>query len=92
MGAYERLTVVVPEPMAAKIHAAVEAGEYASISEVIRDAMRLWNERREFRQEELLALREAWDQGKSSGIAAPFDMKATIQRARDKRAAAPDHG
>ena len=44
------------------------------------------------RQEELLALREAWDQGKSSGVAAPFDMKATIQRARDKRAAAPDHG
>ena len=53
MGAYERMTVVVPDQMAAKIHAAVEAGEYASASEVVRDAMRLWSERREFRQEEI---------------------------------------
>lgn len=92
MGAYERMTVVVPDAMAAKIHAAVEAGEYASASEVVRDAMRLWNERREFRQDELLALRDAWDQGKASGIAGPFDMKATLARARSKKAAAPDNG
>ena len=46
MGDYARMTVVVPEPMAETIQAAIAAGEYASASEVVRDAMRLWNERR----------------------------------------------
>lgn len=92
MGAYERMTVVVPNQMAAKIHAAVEAGEYASASEVVRDAMRLWSERREFRQDELLALREAWDRGKTSGIAGSLDMEAIITRAKSKKAAASGNG
>lgn len=92
MGAYERMTVVVPDQMAAKIHAAVEAGEYASASEVVRDAMRLWSERREFRQDELLALREAWDRGKASGVAGPLDMEAVITRAKSKKAAASANG
>ena len=92
MGAYERMTVVVPNQMAAKIHAAVEAGEYASASEVVRDAMRLWSERREFRQDELLALREAWDRGKASGVAGSLDMEAIITRAQSKKAAASGNG
>lgn len=36
------------------------------------------------------ALRDAWDKGKASGIAGPFDMAATISRARSKKAAATD--
>jgi len=43
MANIERMTIVVPEPMAAKIRAAVAAGDYASTSEVVRDAMRLWS-------------------------------------------------
>lgn len=82
MGDYSRMTVVVPEPMAKTIHAAIAAGEYASASEVVRDAMRLWNERRAFRAEELRLLRDAWDQGKASGVAGPLDMQAIITEAR----------
>lgn len=37
----ERMTVVFPEPMVAQIRAAVAAGEYASTSEAVRDAVRL---------------------------------------------------
>lgn len=36
------------------------------------------------------ALRAAWDKGKASGIAGPFDRAATINRARRKKAAATD--
>lgn len=36
-------------------------GEYASASKMVRDAMRLWNQRRAFRTEELRLLRDAWD-------------------------------
>lgn len=84
MADYARMTVVVPEPMAETIQAAIAAGEYASASEVVRDAMRLWNERRAFRTAELRLLREAWDRGKASGIAGPLDMKAIIAEARDE--------
>ena len=88
MGEYSRMTIVVPEPMAESIQAAIAAGEYASASEVVRDAMRLWNERRAFRAEELRLLREAWDQGKASGTAGPIDMKAIIAEARSEADAA----
>lgn len=83
MSDYSRMTIVVPEPMAASIQAAIAAGEYASASEVVRDAIRLWNERRTFRAEELRVLREAWDRGKASGIAGPLDMKAIMADARN---------
>jgi len=92
VAAYERMTVMVADQMAAKIRADVEAGEYASASEVVRDAMRLWSERRAFRQEELLALREAWDCGKASGVVGPLDMEAIITRAKGKKAAASGNG
>ncbi len=88
MAEYARMTVVIPEPMAETIHAAIAAGEYASASEVVRDAMRLWNERRAFRAEELRLLRDAWDKGKASGVAGPFYMKAIIAEARSEAAIA----
>jgi antitoxin ParD1/3/4 len=91
MSNIERMTIVVPEPMAAKIRAAVATGDYASTSEVVRDAMRLWSERREFRREELEALRHAWDDGKASGVAGPLDMKAIISAAKAERAATSGH-
>jgi len=37
----EHLTVVVPEPLAAEIRAAVEAGEYATTGEAVGDAVQL---------------------------------------------------
>lgn len=82
MADYSRMTIVVPEPMAESIQAAIAAGEYASASEVVRDAMRLWTERRAFRAEELRVLRAAWDQGKASGVAGRFDMRAIIAEAK----------
>ena len=91
MSNIERMTVVVPEQMAAKIRAAVAAGDYASTSEVVRDAMRLWSDRREFRREALEALRHAWDDGKASGVAGPLDMKSIIGAAKAERAVMGGH-
>jgi antitoxin ParD1/3/4 len=91
MSNIERMTVVIPAPMAAKIRAAVATGDYASTSEVVRDAMRLWSDRREFRQEELEALRHAWNAGKASGVAGPLDMKSIIGEARSEQAFTGGH-
>ncbi len=93
MSKLERMTIVLSEPMAAEIRAAVEAGEYATVSEVVRDGMRLWSLRQELRQKEIERLRQAWDEGIASGIAGPFDMDQILAEAHARfRAADRKHG
>lgn len=87
MAQIERMTVVFPEPMAAQIRAAVEAGEYASTSEAVRDAVRLWSDRRQMRARDIELLQQAWDAGKASGSAGEVDFKALRQEARERLAA-----
>ena len=92
MSNIERMTVVFPEPMAATIRAAVAEGGYASTSEVVREAVRQWSGRRRLRQEEIDALRRAWDDGKTSGVHGPIDMQSVIDEARAERRASDDAG
>jgi len=67
MAEIERLSIALPAPMADAIRRAVKAGEYASTSEVIRDALRLWESRRHLRERDVEVLRQRWDEGKASG-------------------------
>ena len=57
MSKLERITVTMPEEMAAKIRAAVESGEYATTSEIVREALRDWNEYQERRRLKLEQIR-----------------------------------
>lgn len=82
LAAVERMTVVFPEPMATQIRAAVEAGEYASTSEAVRDAVRLWSDRRKFRDMETERLQQTWDAGKASGRHGALDFEALRREAR----------
>ena len=47
MSAVEKITIALTPEMAGFIRRAVEAGEYASISEAIRQAVREWKEKRD---------------------------------------------
>ena len=82
MAEIERLSIALPEPMAAAVRHAVEVGEYASTSEVIRDALRLWEMRRQLRERDLEVLRQRWDEGKASGRAGPLDVPRLIASER----------
>jgi antitoxin ParD1/3/4 len=85
MAEIERLSVALPAPMADAVRRAVDAGEYASTSEVIRDALRLWESRRHLRDRDIEILRQRWDEGKASGRAAgPFDVKRIISEEHAK--------
>jgi len=53
----EKLSITLPADMAHAIRAAVSSGAYSSNSEVIREAMRLWQERRSERERRLDAIR-----------------------------------
>ena len=81
MANIERMTVVFPEPMAANIRAAVEAGEYATTSEAVRDAVRLWTDKRGQRARDIEMMQRAWDAGKASGSAGALNIKALINEA-----------
>lgn len=85
MPTIERLTVTMPADMAALIKAAVEDGDYASNSEVIREALRDWKVKRSLKLGEIETLRADIDKGiadLAAGRVTDFDMEKVIERGR----------
>lgn len=87
----EKMSVAVTPEMAGAVRAAVDSGEYASTSEVIREALRLWKSHQAARAREVEALRRAWQEGGESGPATPLDFtevkakgRAGLARKRDR--------
>ncbi len=60
MPTIEKLSIALPTEMAAIVRQAVDAGEYSSQSEVVRDALRDWTHKRKLRARSLQQLRNAW--------------------------------
>lgn len=57
MSAIEKLSITLPQEMVSAIKSRVEAGSYASTSEVLREAMRLWLRQEEEHDERIAAIR-----------------------------------
>jgi antitoxin ParD1/3/4 len=72
------LTVSLSSQQVARLQDAVESGAYASNSEVVRDALRLWEQREERRHLELARLRRAYDEGMASGEGREIDAKTLL--------------
>ena len=53
----EKLSITLPAEMVRTIKSKVDAGSYASTSEVIREAVRLWQRQEEEHAERLAAIR-----------------------------------
>jgi antitoxin ParD1/3/4 len=68
----------------------IERGRYASVSEVLRDSLRLLEEREA--TSKLEALRKALIEGENSGPAGPLDMEAIKRRARREAGLYPENG
>jgi Predicted transcriptional regulators containing the CopG/Arc/MetJ DNA-binding domain and a metal-binding domain len=72
MASIEKISIALPQEMVEQVREAVDAGEYASTSEVVREALRDWNQKRALHQQGLNELRRVWKQAaadKSPGIA-----------------------
>jgi antitoxin ParD1/3/4 len=63
MAEIERLTITLPSEMAATVKRAVSGGDYASASEVVREALRDWKMKRALQLQELAALKADIDKG-----------------------------
>jgi antitoxin ParD1/3/4 len=62
MATVEKISVALPPEMVSLVRQAVETGEYASSSEVVRDALRDWTQKRSLRQQGIDELRQVWRQ------------------------------
>ena len=80
MPAIERISVTLPAEMAAALRLTVEGGQYASTSEIVREALREWTRSRDSEQRDLQALREAVKLGNESGQSIPADEVFTELR------------
>jgi antitoxin ParD1/3/4 len=82
MSAIERMTITMPAEMAATLRQTVAGGEYASTSEVVREALREWTRARDIERRDLESLREAIQAGLNSGPGIPAEEVFAELRAR----------
>jgi len=85
MPGIERLTVTMSPELAAVVKQAVETGDYASTSEVIRAALRDWKLKRALQIEELAALKADIKKGLAdlaAGRVKDFDAASIVARGR----------
>jgi antitoxin ParD1/3/4 len=84
----QKISIALTSEQIGALKAAVETGEYATTSEIIREAIREWQFKRTLRQEDLMRLRRQWDEGKASGVATPVDFDNARSEARERLAKA----
>ena len=90
----ERITVELPEEIAAKVRAAIESGEYATESDVVREALLQWRDKQEADRQALERLRALIAEGE----AGPFhpaeevfaDLRAYVSDMAKQRAEAAE--
>lgn len=67
------LTISLSPQQLARLGEAVNSGAYASNSEVVREALRLWEQREQMRGLEIARLKQAYAEGMASGAPVPGD-------------------
>jgi antitoxin ParD1/3/4 len=67
MGKIEKISIALTDEMLASVKGAVESGDYASSSEVIRDALRDWKLRRAREVDAIAELRKLVAEADASG-------------------------
>jgi antitoxin ParD1/3/4 len=82
----EKVSVALTSEQINLLRAAVDSGEYATTSEIVREAVRDWQAKRQLRQGDIKRLRQLWDEGKASGPARPLDLVAVRRDARRRLA------
>jgi antitoxin ParD1/3/4 len=85
----QKVSIALTGEQLGALKAAVETGEYATTSEIVREAIRDWQFKRELRLEDLKRLRQLWDQGKT-GAATPVDFDDARREAKSQLATAEE--
>ena len=73
MGAVQKISISLSAEMLADVQARVDQGDYTSVSEVIRDALRRFDPPHISRAAAITRLRGLWQEGLESGDPKNFD-------------------
>lgn len=91
MSSVQKVSIALTPEFLALLQEAVDTGEYTSASEVVRDALRHWSERRALRDLSVDELRKLWQEGVASGPGRFKSIDAIKKEAR-RRAAGHEAG
>ena len=86
----QKVSIALTGEQVGALKAAVDTGEYATTSEIVREAIRDWQFKRELRQEDIRQLRQLWDEGKASGPARKIDFDKVKLEGRKRLAKAKE--
>jgi antitoxin ParD1/3/4 len=78
----DKLTVAVSGQQARILRDAVDSGEYDTPSEIVREAIGIWQTQRNADQGDIRRLQRLWDEGKASGEPQPIDFEELRREAR----------
>lgn len=82
MSSVLKVSVALTPELIGMMKEAVDAGDYTSTSEVVRDALRVWKTRRAVHDAGIEELRRLWRDGLESGT--PIDGDALFERLHAK--------
>ena len=78
----EKISITLPPDMLSSIKDNVQAGRYGSTSEVIREAMRLWQQKQEEHTARIEAIRARLEHSANSGT--PIPMEDVFKQIEEK--------
>jgi antitoxin ParD1/3/4 len=81
------LTISLTPAQANRLQRAIDSGGYASNSEVVREALRLWEQQEELRSLEVERLKKAYDDGIASGEGREVDATSLLAELKAERRA-----
>ena len=84
MSKVEKISVALPSKMATNLKKAVAKGGYSSASEVVREALRDWEDKQMRRGAQIAKLRAMIQEGIDSGVGVPFDLEDIKRRGRER--------
>lgn len=84
MNKIQNISVSLPSEMSNLIKNAVISGEYASTSEVIREALRDWKEKHLIQSQQIQEIRQLWVEGLESGSGIRKSIEEIKKEARQR--------
>ena len=82
MAALEKLTIALTPQLAAFVRGTVQAGQYATESEAVEDAVREWQDMQDFLGYNLEELRTLANEGLASGLSKCASIGDLVSEAR----------
>jgi antitoxin ParD1/3/4 len=84
MSKVQKISVSLPVEMTHLINDAVISGDYASSSEVIREALRDWKQKRLIQLQNIEQIQQLWQEGLESGPGQLKNIEEIKQEARQR--------